>query len=202
MELKQDSKGLKFKIENLRRYNLQKKPYIPLQSLFQLISQEAIQKELRKANINAGFWWEITEEVLKRGWRIFAVLVLVEQVRLVKPFREMAFLQDDRLPLEPWNLKDLKDYDSTWALHFYNKQWEVLAPYFSRGTISRSIDSKIALPFVEDKRIGGGGFGEVYEVSIDQKHQHLRDVFSQQVSTPSSSQRDRVGDGTNSCHRL
>jgi hypothetical protein len=188
MELKQDSKGLKFKIENLRRYNLQKKPYIPLQSLFQLISQEAIQKELKKANINAGFWWEITEEVLKRGWRVFAVLVLIEQVWLVKPFREMAFLQDDRLPLEPWNLRGLKDYSITWALHFYDRQWEVLAPCFSRGTVSRSIDSNIALPFVEDKRIGGGSFGDVYEVSIDQEHQHLRDVFSQQVSTSSPSQ--------------
>ncbi|RYP90030.1 hypothetical protein DL770_003875 [Monosporascus sp. CRB-9-2] len=68
------------------------------------------------------------------------------------------------------------------AKDFEEKQWEFIAPTFRRGTLHRRLGDSTILPFTQNKRIGKGAFGTVYEVVIDTDNQAPTDGFSEVVA--------------------
>jgi hypothetical protein len=65
--------------------------------------------------------------------------------------------------------------------NFFERQWEFFPVVLKKGALHREVFSDYVLPFLEDTRIGGGGFGEVFKVKLDSKCQALVDVSSPKV---------------------
>jgi hypothetical protein len=178
MESTMDSANLRSKIEGLRRQNAQNQTYIPDLLLFLLITHEVVHTELKMGNVKPYLLEELTRKIMAGAKKVFAILVLIGEVRLVKDLMERDQLQDYSLPLP---LDILEDFGDVVALNFRQGQLEFLAPQFTRSMISKPITPKNALPFLRDEKIGNGGFGTIYEISLDPDHQNFRDGFSKRV---------------------
>lgn len=119
---------------------------------------------------------DVVAKVLKGGLRVFSILVLVGKESLISSFIESDNLQrsrlDDKLPFSADTLQSIIP-DTDAASNFYRRQWEFVAPVFSRSTLHRSLNSKMRLPFVQNKKLGEGGFGVIYEIQLHPDHQRL-----------------------------
>jgi hypothetical protein len=169
-------------IRNLRRRNAHNKPYIPLRSLYKILTLDRVCEELKEAAIDWYHVEEVSRQIVKDGRRIFAILVLINRVSHVKTFLERDRLQDCLLPFNVQGLRNFEDEDRTFAVEFHSRQWELLAPCFSRGTICRQVDERCPLPFCKEKMVGDGAFGTVHEISLDADHQSPGDGFPKRVS--------------------
>lgn len=174
-----DPTALRGKIQELRRQNAYNQLYIPEQQLFLIITHEVVHAEFKRIQISPYLLEELTRTIMVGARKVFAILVLIEEVRLVRDLINRDKFQDYCLPLQP---QDLKDWDAAVTINFYDTQWQFLSPCFTQSMISRSINPKCVMPFLKDKNIGKGGFGTIYEVCLDPKHQDLRDGFSKRVS--------------------
>jgi hypothetical protein len=155
--------------------------YIPHNSLKRLLKQGIIQSAL-KGHVNSYQLEQIEEKVIRDGVKIFAVLVLADDVASILRFIEEDLLQDVRLPFELSVLEDKVSLPS--SQKFFKHQWEVSSPQFFRGTLTRSLDKRTLLPFVKDDRIAEGGFGDIYEIEFHPDHQDLEPCFKQRVNQP------------------
>src|SRR5271163_4718332 len=86
---------------------------------------------------------------------------------------------DTRLPVSKTNLyflpADIGD-------KFVEHQWEFIPVVLEKGALHRELRFDDILPFLEDTRIGGGGFGEVFKAKLHPRCQLLVDTSDQQVS--------------------
>lgn len=171
----QDLKSLELRIKGLRRENADHRQFIPQLPLREVFSKDAIWKALHDSGIKRYQLDEMVDRILKDGIKIFAILVLTHQAGLTPRFIEEAEFHDQRLPFSLEILEKQLSLPS--AKDFYEKQWELIAPTFYRGTIHKSLNSRFILPFVLDQRIGSGAFGTVYEIELDHDHQQLDDLF-------------------------
>lgn len=171
-------------MRGLRCQNAHRQWFIPQQSLRQLMSKDKIREALRESGTKAYLLDETTSFVFKNGVKIFSILILIHQSSLIDCFIKSDQLQDRRLPFDSEFLKNeiLIDYTQENAQEFYEKQWEFIAPEFFRGTLTRSLNKNVVLPFITNKEIDEGGFGTVYEIALHPDHQKLDNVFGQRVS--------------------
>jgi len=174
-----NSPSLRRKIRGLQRKNAHGQTYIPDLSLFQLITHEVVHAELKISKVQPYLQEELTRHITTSASKVFAILALIKEIRLVSDLIERNKLQDSSLPLQ---LEDLTDLGAAVALKFYETQWQFLAPWFTRSIISKSINPNCVLPFLKDERLEIGAFGTVYEICLDPQHQDLQDGFSRRVS--------------------
>jgi hypothetical protein len=118
---------------------------------------------------------EVVDKVYFGGRRIFAILVVLNgQEKEILRFIEHDHYQDSPLDHRlPFAIGDLEIIAPDIAIDFYEKQWEFAAPVFTRGVDHRLLDIRTALPFEENTKIGDGGFGEVFRISLYPGHQDI-----------------------------
>ena len=152
------------------------KSFVPHQKLFDLLDRDVIQSVLQEGEVVP--WYNldsIVDRIYSGARRIFAILVVLKgQEREILRFLEHESFQnsppDHRLPFSE---SELKRIAPEIVIEFYEKQWEFTAPVFVRSVDHRHLQASIVLPFLEDKKIGEGGFGEVFKITLDPTHQDL-----------------------------
>jgi hypothetical protein len=170
---------LKFCLKDFRRENADNRWFIPQLRLYQVMSKDTVRKALQDAGIKSYHLDEIAEDVFIHGIKIFAILILTDQAKHTFKFIEKGELHDQRLPFSLDILE--KRLLLPFAKDFNERQWELTAPTFHRGTINKYLDNRSVLPFAEDERIGNGAFGTVYKIKLDHNHQQLKDHFANRV---------------------
>ncbi|KAF2650288.1 kinase-like protein [Lophiostoma macrostomum CBS 122681] len=171
---------LKSEIKSLRRRNTSRHWYFPESLVLKLLTEESIGHALIES---PSFQREeIVRNVFQRGRKIFCILLLVDQVAQVTKFIEGDHLEDERLPFHEQVLVQDMRLEKDTAQDFYEKQWELIAPTFRRGTLNRRFGESIILAFREDRNIGQGSFGKVYETAIDSDHQELGQLFPEKFA--------------------
>jgi hypothetical protein len=179
---------LKAQLEALRRKNVVSSGtsgyYIPNLLLYPILTLEAIEETLQSSGSRPQQREEIARMVELQARKTFAILVLLDQVNHIFKFAEAQELQDSRLPFTIGNLTEYVNLPQSHAKKFEEKQWEMLAATFQRGTINTRFRKDIVLPFVKDKCVNSsGGFGVVYASSLDPDHQQLGKEFPMEVGT-------------------
>ncbi|RYO75494.1 hypothetical protein DL764_010377 [Monosporascus ibericus] len=173
---------LRSKIKGLRRRNAMRRPYIPILSLESVMTIDAIREALTNSDVPSYHLEETLDRVSRNGVKIFAILLVLNYQDELRKFIESDQLDDAKLPLSVEILtQDILLSEET-AKDFEEKQWEFIAPTFCRGTLHRRLGDSAILPFTQNKRIGKGAFGTVYEVAIDTDHQALSDGFSEVIA--------------------
>jgi len=158
--------------------------FIPQKALYRLLSKDVVSATLRRSGTSAIHIDSLTDKILKGGQKLFAILVLLKG----EESKILEFVKHDQLavsPLDsrlPFSLETLTTVVPSIALEFYETQWELLAPVFSKGVLHRELHDMIRLPFVRNKWIGGGGFGDVYEIELETAHQTLPFMRAEDVS--------------------
>lgn len=107
--------------------------------------------------------------LVREGLKVFAILLELNLESKLVAFIEHEML-DEKLPV---HLNDLEDVIPEAAETFEALQWNHLAYRFRRGQYHRRIKPKEILPYIEESRIGGGGFSTVYKVLVHPAHQNL-----------------------------
>ena len=176
--------GLRVQILALERKNAQDQPYITTQGVFSLITFESVLAELKRANFEPYQLKEIASKIVSIARIFFAILVLIEKVKLAERIIGRAKLRDRHLPLGSWELGELDPGNIVTANNFWCTQWQFLPPSFSPSTISMNFSSEIVLPFLKDEEMPNseGAFGTMYKIEIDGEQQEFGDGFSKQVS--------------------
>lgn len=170
---------LKAQIESLYRYGQKEKPYVPFLSLCDLLDHDRVVSELKVTSCEPERLQEIARAIIPAAVRVFAILVLIDRVSLVKELITRDKLQDSLLPMKH---VDLERWGNMFAAEFRDKQCIFLGAVFSRNTICRHIDDEIPLPILKNECIGKGAFGTVYEIELDPQNQIMSHDFSQRVS--------------------
>ncbi|KAF4335478.1 kinesin [Fusarium beomiforme] len=168
---------LKSDIKRLRRKNASQQWYIPERALLEFMTEDAINNTLAKSSVPSHQHAETLQRILEGGRRIYAILVLLDFYQYLTNFIEGDQLDDGKLPFTLETLSHSLEIPSEDAKDFEDKQWELIAPVFRRGTLNRRLEQSFVLPFNQDKRIGKGAFGTVYEVVLDPDHQILSGEF-------------------------
>lgn len=174
-----ESVDLRRSLRKLRCRNAWGLYFIPEKRLRETITSKTVQESMLTAGIPPHKVEELAKNVLQQGVKIFCILVLIDQVPAIMKFVELYEFEDRRLPLDKRVLKDVLAPDA--IEDFEERQRELLAPTFSRGTIHKFLDKDVVLPFVKDEEIGKGAFGVVSEIALMPDHQDLEDVFQRRV---------------------
>jgi hypothetical protein len=170
---------LKSEIKNLRRRNALRHYYVPESSFFKVMTEDRIHQALIESPSYQRE--EIVGKVFQRGRKIFGILILLNQAVQLSKFIEADQFDDAKLPFKEGFLVEDIHLSNEEAKDFHERQWELIAATFSRGTLNRHLEENTILPFTEDKEIGKGHFGKVYEVTLDPGHQELGEFFPGKV---------------------
>ena len=108
------------------------------------------------------------QTIINEARKVFAVLVELKLEHTLAQFIENDTM-DKYLPVDEKALEGFLSGGD--ARDFVWRQWEYLAYNFRRGPYQRQIRTEIILPYLEERKIGGGGYSTVYEVIIHCEHQ-------------------------------
>ncbi|CAG8978314.1 hypothetical protein HYALB_00005900 [Hymenoscyphus albidus] len=165
--------------------------FVPHDALERLITKPKIQVELgHHKNVNLLERRLLTDEILTKAKRLFAILVLLEKGHLIGEFLREN-LADADLPFQRSNSANLSgtyklcrknesnpihcmlDWDTTSIIEFSREQRCMQAPIFEIGQ-RYEFDDNCVLPFTLDEMDTGkakeGGFGTVWKVDIHPAH--------------------------------
>ena len=126
----------------------------------------------------------IIQAIENGGRKTFATLILIREEKKIISFLE-HYLQSDsqkldsRLPFPKSELGTILSPDMT--SEFHEHQWELIAPVFTHRLLHRNIPIEFTLPFIESRRIAGGGFGDVHEVVVTAGHHNFKDIDTTKV---------------------
>ncbi|KAL4879762.1 kinase-like domain-containing protein [Aspergillus karnatakaensis] len=163
-------KRIQLRLNQTRINNVNYKKFIPRELLFDALEEVKNDiTQLVKASLPLQDVVEVVNVIFSRARKVFAILILIDQVQYIRNFIHSDHLQggdfDHGLPFEFQKLKKIiiDDYAAGW---FWEKQWELCPPIFGKGIIPRSLNGRVVLPYVEQNPVGGGGFGSVYQVKF------------------------------------
>lgn len=147
--------------------------YCPWSKLNLVFNESNVKEAIKESNIQPYQQAEAVESILRGGKRIFATLIYIKSTSSIVKFMERDHLQhqplDARLPYRKTELVSI--LGETEGALFYHSQWMVSAPVFHADLSHRSFDRAVVLPFILDKMIDSGAYGDVYETTIDPEHQ-------------------------------
>lgn len=174
-------------IRQLRTENHQGRYFFPQQSLYSLVTPDVVRKVLKECKVAHHHTQEIVDAVVPGARKIFAILVVNNEVNCITRFIEQDQLQqavlDQQLPFTRAELEVLLHGVHTIKIDdFYEKQWEFTAPVFSEKLIPRRLDSRTIMPFIEEDRIAKGGFGVVYKIKIHDEHCKFKQIPTREAS--------------------
>lgn len=182
------------------------KYFIPTKSLEELLPSDQLHKSVVRSSIEEIHRKDVLRAIENGGKRTFAILLLLGKEASMADFvQNDQMLEstdlDSKLPLHLDTLTTIFA-DKAAALGFYQRQWELLPPFFRKGRNHRNFESETVLPFTESDELAEGGFGRVFKVTVhaDQHaftHSHTK-VFtmhqghtaSTQLSLAAGSQKD------------
>lgn len=144
--------------------------FIPIKSLEELLPSDKIHKSVARSSIEEIHQKDVLRAIENDEKRIFAILLL-----LGKEASMADFVQNDQM-LEstdldsklPLRLKTLTTIfaDKAAALGFYQRQWELLPPFFRKGRNHRNSERETVLPFTESDELAERGFDRVFKVTV------------------------------------
>lgn len=156
--------------------NVDAKYFLPEQELIRILTDDNVKKSISQTDIAGHLKHDCIIAALNGGRRVLALLIMLKKVEIIQKFVEtdqspkLAHL-DSRLPFEQKSLERILGDDID-AIHDISKnQWEVMAPYFQDEKTHRIFQVDVVMPFIQDVAIGGGGFGDVFEVTLPGSHQ-------------------------------
>ena len=158
--------------------------FIPHRPLLALLTRDTISAALRSTDLPPLHIPGLTQRIIIGGRKVFALLVLLKN----EEAQIMQFIKHDQLaPTSldsrlPFSLEELKTIVPDIAGEFFERQWELCAPIFSKGVLHRKLHDLIRLPFVSEEKIGAGGFGDVYCFELDGGQQTLAFTEPEDVS--------------------
>ncbi|KAI1178096.1 kinase-like protein [Nemania sp. FL0916] len=174
--------SLKSCIKLLRRKNAMHHSYVPKTLLDSVMTAQAIQDALAESSIPSYRREETLDRIFPNAIRIFAIVLLLDKPDKLTNFIESDQLHDAKLPLTlDVLIRDIHLAEEI-AKDFEEKQWELIAPIFRRGTHHLRLSDSSVLPFVQNTLIEKGAFGTVYEVVIDPDHQDPHEGFSERIA--------------------
>jgi hypothetical protein len=157
----------------IAKENYEEAWYYPWSKLNLLFNESNVKEAINESEIEPYQRDEAVQSILRGGKRVFATLVQMNSTPSIVKFMERDHLQhqplDARLPYPKSELVSI--LGKTDGALFYHNQWEVSAPIFHADLSHRSFDRPVVLPFILNKRIGSGAYGDVYETMIDPEHQ-------------------------------
>ena len=157
--------------------NYNQRSFIPDSKLVSIVTSTDVDECLREAGISpASLRAEVKHAIENGGQKTFAILAMLQfqPVKLIVSFlRNDQLLKqglDSKLPFEHSN--DLLSIlgDESIAKQFFETQWATTSPLFREDLSHRELHYRTVLPFIRNKERGQGGFGTVYEVTLDQAH--------------------------------
>ena len=155
--------------------NVDSKFYLPEQALLRILTDDAVEKCIRCADIEEYRRHGCIRAVLGGGRRVLALLIMLNKVEVVQKFVETDQLPrethlDSRLPFEREALQRILGDDIDVIFDIMKTQWEVMTPYFQEDQIHRRFQADVVMPFIHSEWKGGGGFGDVFEVTLPDTH--------------------------------
>lgn len=167
-------------LEALEIYNYERKTFVPYEALkshLTLAKTETIVSELsRDGKIQVYQRQEILTSIHSNGLRLFATLLTFSRPELIVDFiKHDHFTRcqlDSRLPLQKSSLKPILKDDNL-CNRFDKHQWKFIPPFFRIDQSHRELEDDARLPFEKCRRLGDGGFGEVYEMTLPASCQNL-----------------------------
>lgn len=166
--------------------NIDSRHFIPDDALERILSSEAIHHFIQNTAVEVYHRREIIDAIANGGKHLFAVLALMGEESSLLNFIERdqmvkTYDLDSRLPL---TLEDLRKIlpTGTAASLFYEKQWELLAPFFREDKSHRVFDEDTVFPFIGCEGIAEGGFGEISKVTLNEAHHGFTSVAEGKVT--------------------
>jgi serine/threonine protein kinase len=148
--------------------------FIPNGNLDSCLTPTAVYNCLQDCGIDAWNLDEVTTVVIQGAKKVFAVLLLIRHEKDIVRFVEYDGFQnqslDSRVPL---SLDVLRRIFRDAAEEFYEEQWLVTAPIFTKHLTHRYFQDETVLPFTTSRPVGRGGFGQIYDVTIPSGHQRF-----------------------------
>lgn len=165
-------------ISNLRQES--PKPFVDVSGLPHLFHGNVLSACLEESGARPHQIMTYGPVIEERAYRIFAVLVRVEQPHLIGTFIEHQ-IYDDKLPLI-WDTKAPLPFTNRLSPQFFDIQYEFLPHKFERGRHYHIHNDKIILPFQSVERCSDldGSFGSISKVII---HSSYHNWIQERVST-------------------
>lgn len=145
--------------------------FMPRNCLQQLLTTEVVASALTNPEFGIAQHklQDTADIVIREGTSVFSILL---ELNLEK--RLVTFIENDMLDSAlPLHTTDLEAIIPEAVATFETLQWDYLAYRFRKGQYHRKIKPKEILPYLEEKRIGGGGFSSVFKVLVHSAHQDL-----------------------------
>ena len=165
---------LKDLIISLRVENSDGTDFILESKLFNLLTRETIKKGCKLYTSPAHFR-EIVDTIFKGARKLFAILVVIGYPELIIDFFKSDQFQssylDHRLPIRTETL--LLIVSELRAKEFHQQQWEFCPLNISKSGIWCHLEPHVILPFKNNKFLAQGGFGNVFDVEIEDEYHGL-----------------------------
>jgi hypothetical protein len=173
----QDEKEL-WNVKSLNR------KFIPQHRVDEILTDNAIIEVLQEYALKPWEFERAKSQILDGGKKTFAILLMLGEGKRICAFVEQEQYSnaglDAKLPLE---LSAAKAYVGDRADDFELRQWELIAPVFSKDG-PHLLKPGTILPFLSEQRLQDreGSFGTIYEVEMPSSHVPLIAQPAQDVS--------------------
>ena len=187
----EEKSDMREELEDLEIQNYELKPFIPLDTLKELLPKRRVATLVRALCENGELqvWQqpELIRIIVDNGLRVFATLLSFSRPGLIQNFKEtdhFAHSQlDSKLPLSKDSLGLILG-DEKLSTRFYKHQWRFLAPFFRADQSHRELPDHVILPFTRCEPLGEGSFGEVHKMTMAASYQGLVPEATGQVELP------------------
>ncbi|KAI0966951.1 kinase-like domain-containing protein [Xylaria arbuscula] len=152
--------------------NHESKWYMPYSRLDGILDENTLREIITTCGIQPYKWEEVLGEVARGGKKIFGILVMLRKEQEIVRFIENDYMQgqplDAKLPFGKPELIAILGEEN--GELFYRKQWTMSVPRFRGDSSHRIFDKATIFPFTQERKIGAGAFGTIYEVKLDPEH--------------------------------
>lgn len=149
--------------------NFEHKKFVPLPRLIEYFTTEKI-PSLLDDKVQSYEREEVVNPILKNGVRLFATLVVINNVDSVSAFLKSDNFSgrdlDSKLPLNEPTISNIVT-NATKRQRFLQEQWKFLAPVLRNDQACRELDGQTILPSTSRTlHTGKGAFGDIYKIEI------------------------------------
>lgn len=180
-----------FELNNSMTQNCDRADFLPQLVLSDILTKAKIESVLRESNSGSHLIADTVKQVLQGARKTFAILILskcaAHILDFIKSSNPHGYPIDGKLPYE--HIKDLESFglSEVESQNFLRNQWKLIAPVLNFDCVlPLSLHENTLLPFQpihgKDALLGQGGFGKVYKVVIEPRHQEVQSEVSHRRS--------------------